>query len=192
MGSIENLDYSKRTDLSKSSFQRYRWSSHLYINTECCWLMKYGFFPISFNWKITTTVTDGTSWYTAKFLARKGPSSLCNINPYRTQSLHERIQRGGGQGVQTPPEKSQKYRFSEQYWSRTLEKSQRYQASIQFWAIISMLAKRHLNGVSLAGRWWPAYTGICLDPLSPLKKNVVKVGPRLTKLSGSTHAWIWI
>ena len=39
------------------------------------------------------------------------------------------------------------------------EKSQSYQASIPCWAIIGPPAKRHLNGVSLAGRWWPAYSG---------------------------------
>ena len=61
-------------------------------------------------------------------------------------------------------------------------KSQSYQSSIQCWAIIGPVAKRHLNGVSLAGRWWPAHSGICiLPPLIKLNKNVVKVGPPLTK-----------
>ena len=32
----------------------------------------------------------------------------------------------------------------------------------------------------------PAYSGICLDPI-PSKKNVVKVGPPLTKFSGYAH-----
>ena len=41
---------------------------------------------------------------------------------------------GGGQGSGSP------------------EKSQSYQASIQCWATISPPAKRHLNGVLLAGR----------------------------------------
>ena len=58
---------------------------------------------------------------------------------------------GGGKGVQTP-ENSPKYRVSEQYWSGSPEKSQSYQASIQCWDIIGPSAKRHLNGVSLAGR----------------------------------------
>ena len=58
-------------------------------------------------------------------------------------------------------------------------KSQSYQASIQCWAII---AKRHLNGVSQAGRWWPANSGIwlllSLIKLNlKLKKNIVRVGP---------------
>ena len=40
------------------------------------------------------------------------------------------------------------------------------------------------------------YSGICLDSLHPLKrkkkekKNLVKVGTPLTKLSGSTHGFI--
>ena len=90
--------------------------------------------------------------------------------------------------VSPPPEKSQKYRVSWQYWSVSSEKSQSYQASIQCWANISTPAKQHLNGVSLVGRWWPAYSGY-LDPSSPhhLKKNAVKVGPPLAKLSASTY-----
>ena len=42
-----------------------------------------------------------------------------------------------------------------------------------------------LNGVSLAGRCWPAFSGIWI--LSPLKKihcQCCRVGPSLTKLSG--------
>ena len=39
------------------------------------------------------------------------------------------------------------------------EKSQSYLASIQCWANIDPSAKRQLNGVSLAGLWWP----ICSD-----------------------------
>ena len=39
-----------------------------------------------------------------------------------------------------------------QYWFASPGKAQSYQPSIQFWAIIGPLAKRHLHGVSLAGR----------------------------------------
>ena len=39
-------------------------------------------------------------------------------------------------------------------------KWQSYQASIQCRVIIGTPAKRHLNGVSLAGQWWPAYSVI--------------------------------
>ena len=59
---------------------------------------------------------------------------------------------GGGQGVRTPPEKSQKYRVSKQYWSGSPEKSQSYQASIQIWANIGTPAKGHFNGALLAGQ----------------------------------------
>ena len=45
-------------------------------------------------------------------------------------------------------------------------KSQSYQASIRYWAISGTPAKRHLNGVSLAGQWWPAYSGVWI--LSPI------------------------
>ena len=64
-------------------------------------------------------------------------------------SGHGQIQREG-QGVRTPLEKSQKYRVSWQYWSRSPEKSQSYQTCIQFLAIIGTPAKRH----SMAFRWW--------------------------------------
>ena len=68
---------------------------------------------------------------------------------------------GGGQGVWTPPpEKSQKYRVSKQYWSGSPVKPQSLQANIHSWATIGPPVKRHLIGVSLAGRWWPTYSGI--------------------------------
>ena len=66
----------------------------------------------------------------------------------------------GATGGPDPPEKSQKYRVSYQYWSRYPEKSQSYQASIQCWVIMSTPAKRHLNDVSSADRWWPDLSGI--------------------------------
>ena len=59
--------------------------------------------------------------------------------------IHMRIQREGRTGGPDPPEKSQKYRVSLQYWSGSLEKSQIYQASIQSWAIIGLPAKHHLS-----------------------------------------------
>ena len=43
--------------------------------------------------------------------------------------------------------------------------------------------KRHFNGVSLAGRWWPAFSGVwILSPLIKEKKNPSKLDP-----SGSVH-----
>ena len=62
----------------------------------------------------------------------------------------------------------------------------------------SMLAfiLNYLNGVSLAGRLWPTFSG---DPLSPHKLKIVKklvsrVGPPLTKTSGSAHVVVvqWV
>ena len=46
-------------------------------------------------------------------------------------------------------------------------------------------ANKLLNGALLAGRCWPAFSGILL--LSPLKRycQCCRVGPPLTKLSGS-------
>ena len=65
-----------------------------------------------------------------------------------TRNEHVQIQGGvGGGGGRT-----QKYRVSLQYWSRSPEKSQSYKARIQCWAIIGQPAKRNLNGVSLAAR----------------------------------------
>ena len=66
--------------------------------------------------------------------------------------------RGGGGGPD-PPRKSQKYSFLAILVPIPL-KSQSYQASFQFWAIMGTPAKLHLNGVSLAGRRWPANSGI--------------------------------
>ena len=51
----------------------------------------------------------------------------------------------GGSRAPPPPEKSQKYWVSLQYWSRSPERSQSYQVGIQCWAIIGTTAKRHLN-----------------------------------------------
>ena len=66
---------------------------------------------------------------------------------------HARIQRGW-QGVR-PPEKSQKYRFS---WNS--RKFSKLWSQHSMWTIICTPAKRHLNGVSLAGRHWSAFSGI--------------------------------
>ena len=51
-------------------------------------------------------------------------------------------------------------------------KSQSYQARIQCWVIMGPPAKHHLNGVSLAGSWCPAYSGIwILSPLIDLQEK---------------------
>ena len=50
-----------------------------------------------------------------------------------------------------------------------------------------MLGHHQHAGIYLAGRWWPAYSGISPTP-HQIKKKSVKVGPSLTKFSGSPHA----
>ena len=97
-----------------------------------------------------------------------------------TPLLHVRIQRGGGRrGFVPAPWKITKIKgFLAILVRFSPVKSQSYRASFQCWAIISTPAKCHLNGVLLAGRWWPAYSGIwILPPLINLKKNVVKGRP---------------
>ena len=85
--------------------------------------------------------------------------------------------RGSRRG-RVPSEKSQSNLVSWQYWSGSPENSQSYQASIKCWTIIGPPAKRPVL--------------VFLDPPSPHpppppKKKFVKVGPSLTKLSGSAH-----
>ena len=63
---------------------------------------------------------------------------------------------------------------------------------IQCWAIIDPPAKRHLNCVSLAGRWWPTFSGIqILPPLLSEKRNKKKRCQRWTPSGnfffGSAH-----
>ena len=65
-----------------------------------------------------------------------------------------------------------------------------YQASFQCWAIIGNPAKRHLMAFRLRADDGPLI--VVLGSPSPhqlknKKKNVVIVGPPLTKLSGSVH-----
>ena len=66
------------------------------------------------------------------------------------------------------------------------EKSGSYHASIQCWAIISSPAKREM-----AFRWraddGPLKGVFGFSLPSSKKKNVVKVGPPLTKFTGSAH-----
>ena len=96
----------------------------------------------------------------------------CHCNPcfwpFCHKTIYINVQNqgggGGGGGGTDPPEKSQKYRVSKQYWSGSPEKSQSHQASIQCWANNGMPAKRHLNGNWLASGWWLAYSGIWILP----------------------------
>ena len=100
-----------------------------------------------------------------------------NIRETVKHTCYMRGSRGGdrGSGPPPPPGKLQKYRVPLQYWSGSFEKSQSYQASIPCWAIIGPPAKRHLNGVSLAGRVDGPLGGILiLPPLINLKKTKKK------------------
>ena len=92
--------------------------------------------------------------------------------------------RGGGAGVWTSHEKSQKYRVSYKFLSRFPEKLRSYRASIHCWVIISTPAKRHVNGVLLAGRWWTAYNGILILPPLINENNQKK---KHTKKKKKTH-----
>ena len=62
------------------------------------------------------------------------------------------------------------------------ENSQSYQARIQSWSSIGTPAKRHLNGVSLVGRCWPASSGIWIPSST---KNCLTP---FENISGSAHA----
>ena len=46
---------------------------------------------------------------------------------------------------------------------------------------------RFSDGDLLAGRWWPAYSGILILPPLINLKEVVKVGPPPIERSGSAH-----
>ena len=95
-----------------------------------------------------------------------------------SMSIHGRIQMGDRRPDPPPPLKNHK---NIGFFSNM---GQSYQASIQCRVIIGTLANRHLNGVSLVGRWWPAYKVVFG---SFHKKPRCKVGPPLAKLSGSAH-----
>ena len=60
----------------------------------------------------------------------------------RTRYLHARIQKVLSEGS----------KFDYLFFSWSWDRGCKYHYK---WAIISPSAKRHLNGVSLAGRWWP-------------------------------------
>ena len=93
---------------------------------------------------------------------------------------------GGAGGSDPPPLKNHKtIGFPSNTGPDPLKKSQGYQASIQCWAINGTIVKLHFNGVC-----WRADVGPLMVvfgsslPSSTKKKNVVKVGPPLAKLSG--------
>ena len=72
---------------------------------------------------------------------------------------------GEGAGSLDLPEKSQKnIGLLSKTGPDLLKNHKATETSIQCWANIGTPAKRHLNGVSLASRWWPAYSGIWILP----------------------------
>ena len=97
---------------------------------------------------------------------------------------------GGGQGFRTPLKIHKNIGFLINTGPDPLQITC-YQACIQCRAIIGTPAKCHLNGISLVGRWWPAYRGIwILSPLIYLKKQQHKttlVAPLLPKFSETAH-----
>ena len=80
--------------------------------------------------------------------------------------------RGGGAGGPDSLRNHKNIGFISKYWSRTVEKPQCYKASIQCWAIVGTPAKRHLNGVSPTGRWWPANGSILILSSTKFKNKL--------------------
>ena len=78
--------------------------------------------------------------------------------------------RAGNRGSDPPPPP---WKSQNQYWSGSPDKLQSYQPRIQSWAIFGPPAKRHLNGISQAGRWWPAFSAIWILSLSSSTKNMI-------------------
>ena len=96
---------------------------------------------------------------------------------------------GGGvwQGVRTTPPPEQSQTFSGNTGSDPL-KNRSYQASIQCRVTIGTQPKRHLMAIRWRTNEGPLITVLGFSlPSSTQKKNVVKVGPPLIKLSGSAH-----
>ena len=73
---------------------------------------------------------------------------------------------GGAGGPDNPLKNHINIGFLSNTGPDPLKKSQNFQASIECWGIIGTPAKRHLNGVSLAGRRWPVLSDIWILPLS--------------------------
>ena len=110
-------------------------------------------------------------WFILPQQAMNAQTSLCTCTVLSGLALLAWADPEGGTGGQTPPEKSQKYRVSKQIWFGSSEKSQSYQASIQCRVIICLPGKHYLNGVSLAGRWWLAFSCIWSSVTHYLKEK---------------------
>ena len=96
-------------------------------------------------------------------------SAVCEFKVHFTSIrhfIHARIQRGTGGPDPHPPEKLQKYMVSKQYWSGSPANHKAFKPAF----IVGTPAKRHLNGDSLVGRKWPAYSSDIWILSSPLIK----------------------
>ena len=84
-----------------------------------------------------------------------------------------------GHEVQAPTEKAQCYAgFLSNTGLDPLKKHKTTKPAFKVLAIIGPPAKRHLNGVLLAGRSWPAYSGIWIHtPLINYSEKKSEVDP---------------
>ena len=90
--------------------------------------------------------------------------------------------RGGDRGPDPPPpEKSQKYRVSQQYWSGSAENPKATKPAFNVGP--SSARSRQRNAIELAFRWMARF----LDSLSTHKKRCQS----LAKLSGSAHGGLY-
>ena len=98
---------------------------------------------------------------------------------------------GGGAGGPYPPEKSQKYRVSLQYWSGSPENHKTNKSAFN----VGPSSARQRNAISMAccrqdydGPFLAVFrSSIPSSTKEKKRKKVIKFGPPLTKLSGSPH-----
>ena len=91
-----------------------------------------------------------------------------SCKPMKGKQLIGGFQRGMGQGVQTPPSP---WKITK---NRVLSILVRFPLKItklpsQHSMLGHQSAKHHLNGVSLAGQWWPTYSGVWIFSLLSLR-----------------------
>ena len=100
------------------------------------------------------------------------PTPESEYHEYSKPILYVRIQWGTGGPDPLPLKNHKNIGFLSNTGPDPLKN---HKATIQCRAIIGTPAKRHLNGVSLVNRRWPAYSDILiLPPLIKLKKKIKK------------------
>ena len=133
-------------------------------------------------WYIKDNLTRTNGTHVVIIVHTKGLFTLHCTDSFRRflkELVHICGSRGrtGGQDL-PPPLKNHK---NKGFFSNTgPDPLKNHKASIQCWAIIGSPAKRHLNGVSLAGRCWPIYSDIwIINPLinQKQKKNLSNLDP---------------